>query len=743
VEDRPRCRQFFEPHVKRFPTARSPVLVLLAALLFLSRADGQDRASFPIGSAALYRFDQLPLLRRGVWFHSSTSISATGENLGDGFTGAFSSQYVSNGRYVFLDTLGPACLTLFWASRYNVFTDTTSFDGDLTVEMQKNGKPDRYVLPFRELFSETRTPFLPPLVREEGKGLGSSWSLVPICSENGLRISTDQGGSYLFYEIYYHQYAPGTTLEAFSPDMDLSAARQRWQQVGEPLDPRPANTNVYTVDLPALSRTPVWSSAAAGTVTGVQIGLPAKYGNALREVRIRAWWDDAAEPAVDSPIGPFFGTGYWPIPDAAGAAPRHGHISSQPEEVKLLGAGEVQLGRVETRSLPVGAGLDGFYNYFPMPYARSARIELVNTASTPLDGVQVTIHQVDEAPASDSAYFHAAWRQENPVLPHRDFTVLETRGHGHYVGAVLVISTVYYDPDKRQEVQRWQLEGDARFYIDDNRSLASASTGTEDYYMGGWYDVWSRDKTLSLPVNGYPVHDIDLQDHSVLYRFHLSDLVPYYRSFRFTLEHGPDGGVPANYSGTAFYYQVDTPALVLSDQLTLVDAQSEQAHAYRGQTAVWEGCRDLPFEGDRQSAFTLQLQSDASNHTLQRLIETRHACGRRNKGAIEFTAAILPENRGIKLRRMMDYSSPDLPGQESERRSAPIIAPGETAAVMIDGENAGVWYQPPRHARLAWLEDDFEIPAQFTAGKNQVRIRLQVAPESAWSAFQYRVYSYR
>jgi hypothetical protein len=84
-----------------------------------------------------------------------------------------------------------------------------------------------------------------------------------------------------------------------------------------------------------------------------------------------------------------------------------------------------------------------------------------------------------------------------------------------------------------------------------------------------------------------------------------------------------------------------------------------------------------------------------------------------------------------------------MPGQEAAKRPKPLIAPGETARVFVNGEAVGEWYTPPRHARLAWLEDDFEIPAKFTAGKKQVKIRLEVAPETSWSAFQYRVYSYR
>ena len=118
-------------------------------------------------------------------------------------------------------------------------------------------------------------------------------------------------------------------------------------------------------------------------------------------------------------------------------------------------------------------------------------------------------------------------------------------------------------PQSATDLQRSYLEGDARVYIDDNRTPVYLSTGTEDYYLGGWYDVWSLDKVLSLPTTGCPVHDIDSQDNTVAYRFHLSDLVPYYRSFRFAKEHGPEGELPAHYSSTAFYYQVDTPSLVI------------------------------------------------------------------------------------------------------------------------------------------------------------------------------------
>ena len=85
----------------------------------------------------------------------------------------------------------------------------------------------------------------------------------------------------------------------------------------------------------------------------------------------------------------------------------------------------------------------------------------------------------------------------------------------------------------------------------------------------------------------------------MMYRSHLSDVIPYYRSFRYALEHGPEGNLPTNYSSTAFYYQVDKPSLEMTDQLALGDPQSIESHAYSAEKVAWQGCRDLPFEGDR------------------------------------------------------------------------------------------------------------------------------------------------
>lgn len=690
----------------------------------------QQTSGIPTGLASLTDLSNLPLLPENVWFHSVSSQDVTGGN-SDGFDGAFNYLYRENGRWVLLDTHGPGCVTLFRVIHHD------EWNGTLWIRTRKGGVESTDKFPLADLYSGRRPPFLVPLVGDEDEVHGSSWSIVPICSEDGIKLSTDKPG--LFLNIFYDLYGPGVPVTAYSAAMDVSSAIHRWKALGQPLDPRPSKTVDQEVNLPAYSTTAVWSSAEPGTITGLHVHVPQMTHEVLRHLRIRIYWDGQEQPAVDSPLGPFFGTGYWSVPDAPGAASRYGYVNRHGEGVRL--------GRIATRSLPVGADREEFYNLFPMPFYRSGRMVLLNETGLPLDHVKVSVRVAPGTPEPDRGYFHASWHDENPALVHRDYTVLETRGHGRFVGAVLVMSSVNFDPADHHVGQRGYLEGDARFYIDDNRTFANVSTGTEEYFLWGFYDIARWDSVFSYAVNGYPVHDIDSQDNSVMYRFHLSELVPYYRSFRFALEHGGEGtgteaAQPSHYSGTAFYYQRDEPALSMTDKLVMGDAASRQFHAYHAGNTVWKGCRDLPFEGDRQALFTRAFIADQKDGTREGLAESLSSCGQRNTGSVEFTAAILAGNRGVKLRRMLDYAPPEIVGQELAKRPIPLLVPAEVARVFVDGKDAGDWITSPRHARLAWLEDDFEIPGQFAAGKTQLHIRLEIAPEAPWSAFEYRVYTY-
>jgi len=81
---------------------------------------------------------------------------------------------------------------------------------------------------------------------------------------------------------------------------------------------------------------------------------------------------------------------------------------------------------------------DTDYIYFPMPYEKSARIELVSerTSGPPID-LQADVTFATVAKATDEGKFYALWRRENPTREGAPFTYLKTQGRGKVVGNIL------------------------------------------------------------------------------------------------------------------------------------------------------------------------------------------------------------------------------------------------------------------------------------------------------------------
>ena len=87
--------------------------------------------------------------------------------------------------------------------------------------------------------------------------------------------------------------------------------------------------------------------------------------------------------------------------------------------------------------------------------------------------------------------------------------------------------------------------------------------------------------------------------------------------------------------------------------------------------------------------------------------------GRSFTGSSEFTVKIAPNNKGIRLRRRYDQQNPC-----------------QRARVSVDGRPVVErnWYQPWQNSYRRWGEDEFDIPASYTAGKSSVRIKIECIP---------------
>jgi hypothetical protein len=262
----------------------------------------------------------------------------------------------------------------------------------------------------------------------------------------------------------------------------------------------------------------------------------------LRDVILRMYWDDEAQPSVEVPVGDFFCNGF-------GA---RALVSSYPIVVAPTG---------------------GMNSYFPMPFRKAARIELESQHAGNLDAVYFQIdYTIGDEVTDATSYFHAQWRRTNGTSSlGQDHVILDgIEGAGHYVGTYIALTSL----------QRfWWGEGEVKFYLDDDEDHPTqVSTGLEDYAGGAWafQDALSRDPaptpiTFSAPYFGYPYYSAadttkaspfavpKAPDHA-LYRWHLPDPVIFTRALRVTLQQigAWDHGLferSDDISSTAYWYQ--------------------------------------------------------------------------------------------------------------------------------------------------------------------------------------------
>jgi len=212
-----------------------------------------------------------------------------------------------------------------------------------------------------------------------------------------------------------------------------------------------------------------------------------------RTLVLRIYWDGAAVPAVETPVGDFF---------AAGNGMR-ANVNSLPIQVTSYG-----------RSLNC---------YWRMPFRREARIELTNEGPSALTVYwQFDWMQVPRV-APDMLYFHARYRQEFPAKPFSPYVIFEGRGCGHYVGTVFSTQCSYGS---------WFGESDDRFYIDGEREPSIVGTGCEDYFNDAWnFREFTNDNT------GVTIKEPNGEDcRFTAYRWHVRAPITFCESLKVEIE---------------------------------------------------------------------------------------------------------------------------------------------------------------------------------------------------------------
>ncbi|HET6201229.1 MAG TPA: DUF2961 domain-containing protein [Planctomycetota bacterium] len=350
--------------------------------------------------------------------------------------------------------------------------------------------------------------------------------------------------------------------------------------------------------------------------------------------------------------------------------------------------------------LGFGRRADGTgYLYFPMPFHASAVVSLFNGTAASIP-VHTVVRWRPGPYGAPFGYFSAAHTVVDAPVAGEDVVLLDVSGHGRLVGIVTDLTTA--DPPFGRTI----LEGDERIYVDGLRTPAVHGTATETFFNWGWYES-PVETTFAQPMHGYPHHfETATSDETSCYRLMFGDSIPFEESLRFGFEHGGFNTNEGVYDAVLFYYRKDEPALLQTDDFDPGNPGSEQAHSYSL----------IPSEAP------LALASVFEGTESQVLAEDGYEVG----ASSSFLATILPANAGVRLVRLSDQG-----------------AARQRAQVLVDGVEAGIWYQARSNPFSRWMEDAFEIPAALTSGKSQIAVTiLPTGGAPSWNEYRYRVFTH-
>ena len=265
------------------------------------------------------------------------------------------------------------------------------------------------------------------------------------------------------------------------------------------------------ISIPKGKSATIFNETGPGEIMRVWITIDSRDPNFLRRILIRMYWDNETTPSVEVPVGDFFGCGF-----------EYKHHASQ----------------------YIGMTSGGYYSYFPMPFNKRARIEIVNETDQEVFAFyyQVGFYKLPQ-PQTDIGYFHARWNREIKTTPNANYVALEAKGRGQLVG--ITMNAQAYNGELGF------LEGDEMIYVDGESTPSVQGTGLEDYFSSGWY---FKDGEFAAPYHGLVLLD-KKKGRVTAYHHHVPDAIPFEESIKVTFEHGDRNREVADMSTVAYWYQ--------------------------------------------------------------------------------------------------------------------------------------------------------------------------------------------
>ena len=407
--------------------------------------------------------------------------------------------------------------------------------GHIRIYIDGESEP-RIDLPFLELFGGTRAPFdYPSLCYVAAHGYNF---YQPITFSTSCRVVlTGDWGAY--YHIGYTLLPDSCTVEPFPSTLserDKSALMQvdefyRSRLSQHPLGAKPTQTLTARVDHASPLRTELEGSGAISALTvklsGHPLSLSEETIRTLKNLVLRITYDGKSSPSVEMPLGDFFGCGY---------------------------------GINEIRTLLYGVAADGtLYNYFYMPYANGAVVEIAANEGTQADlTLSLSTEALTAAQVGSMRFCALFTRGQAHEQANRapDNIFLRATGAGRLVALNLHLYKYNaYRDMSAIGADEWWGEGDEKLFVDGEAFPSIFGTGTEDFFGYAWCsgELFNR----ALHSQSYCRGDKGGIGNRVLSRLMLSDAVPFSQSFEGCLEKYYDEEYVSYGYGVFFYLDKD------------------------------------------------------------------------------------------------------------------------------------------------------------------------------------------
>ena len=351
----------------------------------------------------------------------------------------------------------------------------------------------------------------------------------------------------------------------------LDRAQAHWRNLGS--DPKPRRPAEQTLQVDRIiapgQRMELCALTGPAVIDALHLSVDSKDPHVLRSSLLQIHWDGQEAPAVDCPVGDFFGNGF---------------------------------SRIPFKTLAMGLVDDAYYCYLPMPFRRSAKLYLANDSQD--HGVQVTLrlrHHPTGPLDSNIGTFHAKWRREQveAVNLHRsnltgqdNYRVLDLQGRGRYIGMSLNVFNRHLF---------WWGEGDPMIFVDnDTWPPTWHSTGTEEHFNDAWgfhdgvpsgQEDPAEQGANAMPVAAVLLDGIEPQHYygpTAVFGLQLSDAIDFRERLRVTVEHGTENNLSNDYASTAYWYAVpDTrDSIVMPAYTERLTLSQDQWMAAREQALV-------------------------------------------------------------------------------------------------------------------------------------------------------------